>query len=72
MSSSDWSRLTMDHMRGCDWPMGDVHVMGTLLLELVQERVCMVKACLVHVHKEGYACHNHLLLCTQITTLTPK
>ena len=32
MSGSDRSRLTMDHVRGCDWSMGDVHVMGTLLL----------------------------------------
>ena len=32
MSGSNWSRLTMDHMIGSDWSIGDVHVTGTLLL----------------------------------------
>ena len=34
---ADWSILTMDYARECDWPMGDVHMMGTLLLVGTEE-----------------------------------
>ena len=28
MSVYDWLKITMDHMMGVDWPMGNVHVTG--------------------------------------------
>ena len=47
---------------GCDWSLGDVHVMGAILLANTAEGLCCLRHGLCMYMKRGFSHHHNCLL----------